>query len=211
MSLSLVETARTYRVLVVDDDPNVLPLVDKMLSMGGYQPELFSSPVELLKSIREDDVGCVVTDLEMPEVTGAELQTRLLEIGSCLSIVAISGKADVKSVIRLMGRGAVTLLEKPFRSTELVSEVQNAVRLSQERFARKQRVMDARKRISLLSDEEMEIMKMGARGLPNKAVSHELALSSRTVDRRRQAAFTKLAVRSEAEFALLLATAEETL
>lgn len=110
-----------------------------------------------------------------------------------------------------MGRGAVTLLEKQFRSTELVNEVQNAIRLSEQRNERKRRIQNARRAISSLTEEELEIMQMGARGLPNKAVSHELELSSRTVDRRRQSAFTKLNVRSEAEFALLPAASEEKL
>ncbi|GAB5406093.1 MAG: response regulator transcription factor [Aureliella sp.] len=209
--MSAISSPAAYRVMVVDDDPQVLPLIDRMLTHGGYQPEMFSSPVELLRSVREDDVGCVVTDLQMPGISGIELQNRLNELGSCLSIVVISGQADVSSTIKLMSRGAVTLLEKPFKSTELVAEVQHAIRLSQERQERKHRIMEARRAINSLSEEELEIMKMGARGLPNKAVSHELALSNRTVDRRRQSAFSKLAVRSEAEFALLAATADEKL
>ncbi len=209
--MSAVPSVTSYRVMVVDDDPNVLPLVEKMLSYGGYRPELFTNPSDLLQTAGENDVGCVTTDLKMPEIGGIELQTRLIQSGSCLSVVAISGQADVKSTIKLMSQGAVTLLEKPFRSTELIAQVQNAIRISHERFERKHRVLGARRAISLLTDEELEIMRMGARGLPNKAVSHELALSSRTVDRRRQSAFTKLAVRSEAEFALLAALAEEEL
>lgn len=209
--MSVASIPVTHKILVVDDDPRVLPLVEKMLVQGGFQPQVFASAIELLSNVREDDIGCVITDLEMPGMGGIELQERLLAIGSCLSIVVISGQADIKSTIQLMGRGAVTLLEKPFRSTELVNEVQNAIRLSEQRNERKRRIQNARRAISSLTEEELEIMQMGARGLPNKAVSHELELSSRTVDRRRQSAFTKLNVRSEAEFALLLAASEEKL
>ncbi len=110
-----------------------------------------------------------------------------------------------------MSRGAVTLLEKPFRAAELATEVEHACRLSEKRYERREKIRHARRAISSLNEEELEIMKMGARGLPNKAVSHELALSPRTVDRRRQSAFAKLDVNSEAEFLVILNLADESI
>lgn len=89
--MSVASIPVTHKILVVDDDPRVLPLVEKMLVHGGFQPQVFASAIELLSNVREDDIGCVITDLEMPEMGGIELQERLLAIGSCLSIVVISG------------------------------------------------------------------------------------------------------------------------
>ena len=199
------------RVLVVDDDQNILKVIESMLLSNGYHPEVFDSPLDLLDAIGPDDTGCVVTDLDMPGITGTELQVRLRLLESCLAVIVISGQADVPSAITVMSRGAVTLIEKPFRAAELAIEVEHACRLSVERFTRREKIRNARRAISLLNEEELEILKMGARGLPNKAVSHELALSPRTVDRRRQSAFTKLGVNSEGEFLVILNLADENI
>lgn len=206
----VVREEKQTRVLLVDDDPRVLELMGQMLTAGGYQPEIFDSPLKLLPSLTTDDIGCLITDLDMPDLNGSELQSRLLELDSSLAVIVVSGKADVPSTIEVMGKGAVTLIEKPFRAQVLMRAVENALRQSRQRAENRKRVLDARKAISTLNEEELEILKMAARGLPNKAVSHELALSPRTVDRRRQSAFTKLKVNSEAEFALILAASEES-
>lgn len=199
------------RILIVDDDPNILKLLEKLLIANGLQPEAFSSPRELLKSVSPDDKGCVVTDLEMPEMSGMELQSALLELGSCLSVIVITGHADVPSAIKVMGRGAVMMLEKPFESSELVAQIEQGIKLSHQAATKKNRIKSAKDAINRLDEEEIEIMKLASQGLPNKAISYDLSLSPRTVDRRRQSAITKLGVVSVAEFAVLLASSEEDL
>ncbi|MFN3188949.1 MAG: response regulator transcription factor [Aureliella sp.] len=210
MQIEQADPTKT-RVLVVDDDPGVLTVIGQLLQSNGYDAEVFSSADELLRSVGADDIGCVVTDLEMPRTNGLELQSKLLEAGSCLSVVVVTAHADVPRTIQIMSRGAVTLLEKPFKSQQLISAVEKAVEVSEKSFERRNRIGDAQQKIGQLNDEELEIMKLAAAGFPNKAISQKLDLSPRTIDRRRQSALLKLDVASVADFAVLYATSKQEL
>lgn len=195
------------RILVVDDDPDVLDVVGRLLRAYDLHAEVFASAEELLATVTKSDFGCVVTDLEMPGINGIALQTKLKEMNSCLAVIVITGHADVRRAIEIMGLGATTLLEKPFKAANLVAEVQHAVELSRQALSRNERIESAIDRIAMLTDDELEIMLCAARGLPNKAIAQQLVISPRTVDRRRQAAMLKLGVVSVADFAVLYAAA----
>jgi two-component system, LuxR family, response regulator FixJ len=197
------------RILVVDDDPDVLDVVARLLGAHNLFAEVFVSAEELLSTVTKSDFGCVVTDLEMPGINGIELQTKLKTMNSCLAVVVITAYANVPKAIKIMGLGATTLLEKPFKAAELVAEVHHAVEVSRQALARIERLESAIDRIATLSDEELEVMLCAARGLPNKAIAQQLVLSPRTVDRRRQAAMLKLGVVSVADFVVLYAAARE--
>ncbi|MEM7479296.1 MAG: response regulator [Planctomycetota bacterium] len=214
-ALSQAETTVTEqqpaRVLVLDDDPGVLSAIGQVLHAHGFAAEIFSSPAALLDSVHVDDIGCLVTDLEMPQINGIEVQTRLLAAGSCLAVVVVTAHADVPRTIKIMSQGAVTLLEKPFKSQQLITAVKNAVEISRRSFERKSRIENAQTLIDKLSDEELQIMKLAAAGMPNKAISLQLDLSPRTIDRRRQSALQKLDVASVADFAVMYATSQQEL
>lgn len=199
------------RVLIVDDDPSVLSVIAQLLETHDIRSESYSSPRDLLLSIRPDDVGCVITDLEMPQMNGQEVQARLIEAESALSVIMVTAHADVPRTIQIMSRGAVTLLEKPFKSHQLVAAVEKAMELSRKKYQQQSKLRDAETRIAKLSTEEIEVMKLAAAGLPNKAISSQLKLSPRTVDRRRQSALAKLDIASVADFAVLYALVQREL
>ncbi len=198
-------SVKSPRVFVVDDDPQVLSVIGQLLAVNGLQPEMFRGAGELLESVSTADTGCVVTDLEMPGISGIDLQSLLLEMGSSLSVIVVTGHADVPKAIEIMEQGAVTLLEKPFNSQQLVTEVERAIRISQQTHKRRERKSSAKRLISSLTEEELEIMRCAAHGMPNKAISLRLDVSPRTVDRRRQTALVKLGVASVAAFAVMFA------
>lgn len=197
------------RILIVDDDPKVLTVVARLVEAHGFPAEVYNNPKELLETVNENDVGCVVTDLEMPGMSGIGLQNELNRLGSCLSVIVITGFADVPRAIEIMSHGAETLLEKPFKSTQLISSIERGVEKSLEAYTKRQRHLRAEELIGRLAEDELEIMKLAAAGLPNKAISMQLDVSPRTIDRRRQSALEKLEVASVADFAVLFARSQE--
>lgn len=194
-------------VYVVDDDEAVLLSVKAMLSQHGYGCLCFLTAEEFLRNARLDQPGCVITDLQMPEITGVELQQRLVDANSPLSVVVVTGVADVPTTVALMKRGAVTLLEKPYDHDDLIEAVQKGIAQSRETWALQQSQQSVRDRLQALSLDERRVMECMLTGQPNKAVAHRLELSMRTVDRRRQAVLEKMGVRTAPELALLLGTA----
>ena len=191
-------------IYVVDDDEAVLLSVKAMLSQHGYESRGFLSAEEFLAEVVSDLPGCVVTDLQMPNISGVELQQRLLEVNSVLSVVVVTGVADVPTAVKLMERGALTLLEKPYNHTDLIRAVERALTVSRERWLQRKNEQTALDRLATLTDQERRVMECMLTGQPNKTIAHRLQLSMRTVDRRRQAVLEKIGVRTVPELALLM-------
>lgn len=196
-------------VFVVDDEQQVLDSVRCLLLTDKHDVHCYQSAKSFLREITPDQVGCLITDLGMPEIDGFELQERLMAMRSVLSVIIVTGRADVGAAVRLMKNGAITLLEKPYPPEDLLKEVKHSLDLSQHRAERKRLRDAARRQLQLLDDDERDVMNLAAEGLPNKAISHRLELSARTVDRRRQSAQNKLDINSPSGFTRLLAQADE--
>lgn len=194
-------------IFVVDDDEAVLSSVQAMLNQHGYQCRCYASAEAFLREAPRDHPGCVVTDLQMPKVSGVELQQRLLADQSPLSVVVVTGIADVPTAVALMERGAVTLLEKPYNHDDLLRAVERGLAASRERWLQKRNEKSVLDRLAALTKDEYRVMECMLAGQPNKAVAHRLELSMRTVDRRRQSVLEKMEVRTAPELALLLGAA----
>lgn len=196
-------------VFVVDDEQCVLDSVRCLLQTAKHEVHCYASANDFLKHISPDQVGCLITDLGMPEIDGFQLQERLMAMRSLLSVIIVTGRADVGAAVRLMKNGAVTLLEKPYPPEDLLNEVNHSLDLSQRRAERRRQRETARRQLEQLDDDERDVMRLAAEGLPNKAISHRLELSARTVDRRRQSAQTKLGINSPSGFTRLLSQATD--
>jgi two-component system response regulator FixJ len=191
-------------VYVVDDDEVVLTSVEALLKQHGYQASCFLSAAEFLARADVDCPGCVVTDVLMPGMDGIELQRRLLEAQSPLSVVVVTGVADVPTAVAMMESGALTLLEKPYDHQRLLAAVERGLAASRERSQIRQKEQTVAQHLALLSEEERRVLELMVAGKPNKAIARGLNLGLRTVDRRRRAVLEKMSVQTVPQLALLL-------
>ena len=194
-------------LFVVDDEESVLESVKAVLETFGYEPHCYLSGEQFLANASLTDAGCVITDLQMPGIDGTRLQQRLIEMQSPLSVIILSGTADVPTVVNVMRKGAYTLLEKPYSSKDLVASVQSALDASERYYQKQQIEKRVRGMIATLTSEERAVMKQMLAGVPNKNMASVMDIGMRTVDRRRQAVFTKMGVGTIAELATLLNSA----
>jgi two-component system response regulator FixJ len=197
--------ART--VFVVDDEVLVLDTIRRLLGGAGHVVQCFDSAQKFLDQIQPDQTGCLITDLSMPEIDGFQLQQQLRGMNSMLSVIVVSGRADVNAAVRLMRNGVLTLLEKPYPTEQLLEAVNESLRLSLERADRHRQQFEALQLLKALDDDERAVIALAAEGMPNKAIAQRLALSPRTVDRRRKSALIKLNIPSPAGFTRLLSQA----
>ncbi len=121
-----MNTARSL-VTVVDDDESVGESLPDLLSELGFDAEAFSSAEEFLASDPEGRTQCLVLDINMPGMTGPELQRELSRRGSRIPIIFITAYADDAVRPVLLEQGAVECLFKPFSEAELVSALQAAL------------------------------------------------------------------------------------
>lgn len=194
-----------HAVWVVDDDSSVANLTARLLEASGeFTCRVFTSPRALLSEVEPGSTQCVVSDVKMPDIDGAGLQRQLRKIDPTISVLFLTGHADVPTTVELMEQGAVTLLQKPYEHERLVTAVRKAVRRCELLRNSQKEVLETRSRLERLSPDEREVLECMIAGLSNKAIAHKLALSPRTLDRRRQNILQKMDVDSVVELAALL-------
>ena len=112
----------TQIVHVIDDDDALRDSVRLFLVNEGLSVKTYASATEFLAAIDEAPIGCVVTDIRMPGMSGMELLTYLSARSMAVPVIVVTGHADVALAVRAMKQGAVDLLEKPFHADDLIGE-----------------------------------------------------------------------------------------
>jgi len=187
-------------VFVIDDDPELLGSVGRLLRSLGLDGQLFASIADFLKSAPRDGPSCLVLDVRLPGQSGLEFQRELAAANRELPIIFITGHGDIPMSVQAMKGGAIEFLTKPFRDQDLLDAIQ--LGLSRDRARRKdEKALAALKeRFQSLSPREREIMIQVARGRLSKQIAGDLGIAETTVKVHRSRAMHKIKVRSLAEF-----------
>jgi FixJ family two-component response regulator len=186
-------------VFVVDDDPSIREAVKSLISLAGLRVETFGTAQEFLRSERPNLPGCVVLDVELPGLSGLDLQRELTAHGIKLPIIFITGYGDIPMSVRAMKAGATEFLTKPFRDQDLLDAIQQA--LERDRAARQhsRETAELRKRFDALTSREREVMGLVVAGWLNKQIGFELKISEITVKIHRGRVMEKMGAQSLAE------------
>lgn len=187
-------TAAHRTIFLVDDDAVMLFALEEILHSAGYRTEAFAHPAALLARLSPDDIGCALLDLQMPLMTGLELQQALVARGILLPLVFVSGRADISEAVAAMRYGAVDFLTKPIDPQQLLAVVAGALRKDAQFTAARSARQRARLRWMALSLREQEVCRLAARGLQLKQIAATLGVSSSATQMHRARAWTKLGV-----------------
>ena len=193
-------------IYIVDDDPDVRHSVGFLVSSVGYTAQSCSSAPEFLRIIDETRPCCAILDVRLPGLSGLELQAELQRRGSSCAVIFISGHGDIPKAVRAMRGGALDFLEKPFDDQVLLDRIEEAISISAEGIARKQRQSDLSRRLQCLTEREREVLALVIAGQTNKAIALTLNISVKTVENHRHSLMLKAGVNSLAH---LIAWASE--
>lgn len=194
-------------MFVVDDDPSARRGLSRLVRAAGIAVETFPSAAAFQARERHGGPGCIVLDVQMPGVSGPQLQQELQVATDTMPIVFLSGHGDVPTTAQAMKRGAVDFLTKPVDRKELLGAVQAALRKSEQALQTHSELAAIRARLSTLTPREREVMTHVIAGLPNKQIAFELAIAEETVKIHRGRMMAKMAVGSVAELVRLAAKA----
>lgn len=185
-------------VFVVDDDHRVREALSSLISSAGLRVAVFSSAAEFLESKRPDAPACLVLDLQLPGISGLELQQQL-SAGHTPPIVFISGHGDIPSSVRAIKAGAVEFLPKPFDDQELLRAIDAAI--DQDRTERQKRteLAELQSRYNLLTRREREVLPFVVAGYANKLTAADLGIAEITIGVHRGQIMRKMAAKSLAD------------
>ncbi|MBI4581061.1 MAG: response regulator transcription factor [Planctomycetes bacterium] len=183
-------------VFVVDDDPAVRRAVELLLRSAGMMVETFRTADEFLAVYEPARAGCLVLDVDMPGMTGPDLQDKLLSQGLSIPIVMITGHGDVPLAVGAVRKGAVDFLLKPFDDEVLVERVRQAIDLDVRQRRKAAHEAALRTRLDRLTPREREVLDLLIAGKGNKEIALQLGLSRKTIDIHRSHVMMKLGVDS---------------
>ena len=196
-------TAAAPLVLVVDDDPSVRKSLSRLLESADYAVEAFASAGEFLARGPHPGPCCLVLDVKMPGLTGIELQEMLAAAGRRMSIVFVSGHADVPTSVKAMKAGAVDLLTKPVDVRDLIAAIRRAMTRDEHERASEIRLAEVRRRVAMLTARETEVFARVVTGMLNKQIGAALGIGEKTVKVHRARVMDKMQAGSVAELVRL--------
>ena len=168
-------------VAIVDDDPSVRRGLERLIRSVGWKAETFASAQEFLAHPRTEAPGCLVLDLQLPGLSGLDLQKQMAEVGLETPIVFLTGHGSIPASVQAMKAGAIEFLTKPVDEQDLLKAIQEAI--ERDRCTRKQHaaMRDLRDRYESLTAREQEVMRQVVSGLLNKQIAAELKITEDTV------------------------------
>ena len=188
----------TATVHVVDDDAAVRDSLRMLLEAAGFAVRTFDSASAFLASAPMG-LGCVLTDVRMPEIDGLALLRRLRELGVHLPVIVMTGQGDIAIAVQAMKAGAIDFLEKPFDDATLIEAIGKAQKQSERLQEVAEASAEAATRLATLTPREREVFDLLVTGLPNKAIANTLGASPRTIEVHRARIMEKLGAKNAAD------------
>lgn len=172
--------ART--VHIIDDDQALRESLAFLLRAAQLEVRSFDSAKTFLDALPDASLGCVITDIRMPEMNGIDLLRRLKELKVGVPVIVITGHGDVALAVEAMKIGAADFFEKPFNDEQLVASVRTALQRRQDQRKRGAERAEIKHRLSKLSAREKDVLTGLIEGRANKQIAFDLGISPRTVE-----------------------------
>jgi len=187
---------REPTIFIIDDEVHLGNSLVNLFESMGKSAVSYRSAGEFLAALDPYAPGCILLDIQMPDMSGLELQERLAALGNPLPIVFMTGNGNVSISVSAMKAGAFDFLLKPFNSNSVVAATDKAIAHDTEN----RRSLAERHEIQACQDKltprETEVLKYVTQGLMNKQIAHEMSISEVMVKLHRGRMMRKMKARS---------------
>lgn len=187
---------------LVDDDQSVRESLSFLLETMDYQCQAFASGSEFLDYLEQNDAysqqACVILDSRMPEMTGQEVHQKLMNKGSALGVVFLTGHGDVPMAVEALQAGAVDFLQKPVQTDKLTAAIDKAWQYSLAQTS----MLDVTLAYQSLTPREKDILEHVVQGKRNQQIADELCVAVRTIEVHKAKLMKKFDVKTAAELAI---------
>jgi two-component system, LuxR family, response regulator FixJ len=177
------EKTTAQRVVhVIDDDEALRESLAFLLRAAQLEVKSFPSARAFLDELPDESLGCVITDVRMPDISGIDLLRRLKELKIGVPVIVVTGHGDVALAVEAMKIGAADFFEKPFDDDLLLASVRSALREQEGQKKRYAERAEIESRVAALSPRERDVLGGLIEGRANKQIAFDLGISPRTVE-----------------------------
>ncbi|GAA1248011.1 response regulator transcription factor [Prauserella halophila] len=169
-------------VHIVDDDEDLRQSLVFLFESVGIQALSYPDATSFLDEFDADEPAVVILDIRMPEISGFQLQERLLDADYPAPVIFCSAHGDIPMSVRALQQGAVDFLEKPYQTQRMLEVVQKHLHEAKERFAEYAGRREITQRIETLTHREREVLRLVIEGLSSQLIAKQLGMSVKTVD-----------------------------
>jgi FixJ family two-component response regulator len=186
-------------VYLLDDEPEMLKALSRLLRAQGLQVRGFTSAREFLSQERHQGPACLVLDVAMPEIDGLGVQERLRQSGAELPVIFLTGHGDIPMSVRAVKAGAEDFLTKPVNAAELLPAIRAALHRASDRQSEREDLAALRSRLACLTPREREVLGHVIAGKLNKQSAADLGTGEQNVKIHRGRLMRKMGLSSVAE------------
>ncbi len=189
----------TGKIYVIDDDAGARTAITALLHEYNYDTEVFESAERFLSVFNKQLPGCIILDVQMPGMTGIELQDALLSKDIFTPIIFVTGHGTISWSVQAMKKGASNFLEKPYDEDVLIQSIKEA--LEQDKINRQLNVncKSVANKYQTLTNREKQVLEylvFGSDEATNKMIAKKMDISHRTVEEYRAEAMRKMNAKS---------------
>lgn len=169
-------------VYIVDDDNAVREALSSLLELEDYVVKGYETAQAFLSDVNGETTGVLLLDVRLPDMNGLDVQSKLVEMGSNLSIIVITGHGDVPMAVQAIQAGAVNFIEKPFIGDIVIDSVRAAETETRHSMESAKERQEVQARLETLAPRERDVLRHLIIGHQNKVIAYELGISPRTVE-----------------------------
>ena len=183
-------------IYLIDDDNSMRESLTRMLRDVGYLVEDYASAVKFLEISIPVSPAVILLDMQMPDMTGIELQEKLVKLGRKTPIVFVSGQSHPHQIVQGLKKGAVDFLFKPFNLEELLKAIADAIEFDRRQLKRVLVDIETKREYESLTPREREVCTWLVEGLLNKDIAVKLGTTDATIKVHKARVMSKMHVDS---------------
>jgi len=183
-------------IYLIDDDESMRKSLARMLRELGYLVEDYASAAVFFEKSIPIAPAVILLDMQMPDMTGLELQEQLVKLGWKTPIVFVSGQSHPHQIVEGLKKGAVDFLFKPFNLEELLKAVSDAIDFDSRQLKRVSLDVETRREYESLTPREREVCGWLVEGLQNKDIAVKLGTTDATIKVHKARVMSKMNVDS---------------
>ena len=183
-------------IYLIDDDESMRVSLTRMLQDLGYLVDDYAKAADFLEKSIPVSPAVILLDMQMPDMTGLDLQEKLVKLGLKTPIIFVSGQSHPHQIVQGLKKGAVDFLFKPFNLEELLKAIADALDFDSHQLKRVSMDVETRRDYVSLTPREREVCTWLVKGLLNKDIAVKLGTTDATIKVHKSRVMEKMHVDS---------------